>query len=787
MRTTLWPSILFLSECLLLGTATVRSASLTFPSNENVPATKSLISGQLATSTPIPVPSDPDVATLLSRRISYTISAETGSSNLQSWLSSIGPNGQWPSSQIDYTAGCDAQQANWPAEEHWTRITALAAAWHGGWSKAPKSMVQNETVRAQIGLAVDWWFSNDFTNINCLDNGGSSSCPCGTPGLWNINWYSNMVDIPKAVGQSCILLSPSLTPTQLSNCTNITGRSYAVFHRADKPDYLGGSNTLDLAYVGISEALVSAAGNVNGDTTGNSTLIEEAYGYVHAEVVVQVGIMKDGIQQDGGFSQHEGIIYTGNYGKEYINDVLELEIEAGGTRFAATGDSKSAFLGLMDGSQWMIYENTVTGVLHWDFSVVGRMISFAVSDDQVTENLKINTTDIQVLGLLWNSSDLVSVFNGLSTSTGTANVGNLLGNRMFWNNDYMVQRGTNYTTTLRLYSTRTHNTECLNSQNPFGFHLADGTTYTYVDGNEYEDIAASWDWNLIPGTTVDYNATLLECSTTGVVGLDPFVGGVSTGSIGMSVMDDIEHVNVIVLNSTTSSPVFSVLDQRKRSGAILHDLQEATDDNGNFTNPHTLFHDSIGYLFSPSVEVLSVSTGNQTGSWQSLGISKHAPETVDLFAAWVYHDPNNLNKPISYSVFPGRANAEQFVIDALETPLITLVETTDITAVQDIRNGVTMIAFWQDDGGEVFVPPSLLGTFGGMTVTSPDALVLIMEENGWIMTVADPTQTLDEITLTVTMDTFWIPDGWGSEATKTFTINFPANPMAGSSIPISLI
>ena len=32
---------------------------------------------------------------------------------------------------------------------------------------------------------------------------------------------------------------------------------------------------------------------------------------------------------------------------------------------------------------------------------------------------------------------------------------------------------------------------------PFGFHLSDGTVYTYLDGNEYEDIAAAWDWNLI--------------------------------------------------------------------------------------------------------------------------------------------------------------------------------------------------------------------------------------------------------------------------------------------------
>lgn len=50
--------------------------------------------------------------------------------------------------------------------------------------------------------------------------------------------------------------------------------------------------------------------------------------------------------------------------------------------------------------------------------------------------------------------------------------------------------------TLKMYSKRTQNTECVNSQSPFGFHLSDGTLYTYVTGNEYEDMFAAWDWNV---------------------------------------------------------------------------------------------------------------------------------------------------------------------------------------------------------------------------------------------------------------------------------------------------
>lgn len=49
------------------------------------------------------------------------------------------------------------------------------------------------------------------------------------------------------------------------------------------------------------------------------------------------------------------------------NDDLDIETEAGGTQFEAGLSSKVALTTLMDGNQWMIYRNTITGVLHWDF------------------------------------------------------------------------------------------------------------------------------------------------------------------------------------------------------------------------------------------------------------------------------------------------------------------------------------------------------------------------------------------------------------------------------------
>jgi hypothetical protein len=58
--------------------------------------------------------------------------------------------------------------------------------------------------------------------------------------------------------------------------------------------------------------------------------------------------------------------------------------------------------------------------------------------DRATANLKINLTQIQVLGQQWNSADISQVYNNLTSDTTNANSGSLTGNRMFYANDYMV-------------------------------------------------------------------------------------------------------------------------------------------------------------------------------------------------------------------------------------------------------------------------------------------------------------------------------------------------------------
>ena len=70
----------------------------------------------------------------------------------------------------------------------------MAAAWHGGLSGADQ-FVKSASLVDAVSRAMDFWFENDFTDPACLDSGGLASCPCGTPGLWNPNWFSNVGDL----------------------------------------------------------------------------------------------------------------------------------------------------------------------------------------------------------------------------------------------------------------------------------------------------------------------------------------------------------------------------------------------------------------------------------------------------------------------------------------------------------------------------------------------------------------------------------------------------------------
>jgi hypothetical protein len=94
-----------------------------------------------------------------------------------------------------------------------------------------------------------------------------------------------------------------------------------------------------------------------------------------------------------------------------------------------------------------------------------------------------NLTQVGHVGEEWGSSTMVEFAASLSVNATTANAGSLNGHRHFFSNDYtvcptnvrcfcsvlkalfQVHRGSNYVSTLKMYSSRTKNTEYTNTQN----------------------------------------------------------------------------------------------------------------------------------------------------------------------------------------------------------------------------------------------------------------------------------------------------------------------------------
>lgn len=103
------------------------------------------------------------------------------------------------------------------------------------------------------------------------------------------------------------MLNSTLSSSELEGCSRITLRTYGTFDRDNGGvGYLTGANLLDVAKISLDQGLL----------TQNQSLVTDVYRRVHNEVVLQQETTADGIRPDGGFGQHGGIIYNGNYGKD---------------------------------------------------------------------------------------------------------------------------------------------------------------------------------------------------------------------------------------------------------------------------------------------------------------------------------------------------------------------------------------------------------------------------------------------------------------------------------------
>jgi hypothetical protein len=239
---------------------------------------------------------------------------------------------------------------------------------------------------------------------------------------------------------------------------------------------------------------------------------------------------------------------------------------------------------------------------------------------------------------------------------------------------------------------------------------------------------------------------------------------------------DVQHTMISGLNSTTSAPVYSVLDQRLRTGSVIVDgvQTNSTED----AQVQTLWHGDVGYLF-PNLNnsaVISVSVGEKNGSWSAIGTSSQPPTTVDLFTARIEH--KSTSTPVSYTTFPG-TSYDTFLTKSSGLHLQSVQNDESISAVFDEGNNTAMVVFWDAAGGSVTFDPA---PNAPITITADGNIALLYRLGTGEVTVSDPSQSLTRTQVTLALGPGIKPPQWGTGLKKTLNFDHPSGGGAGSSV-----
>ncbi|KAI7899406.1 galactose mutarotase-like domain-containing protein [Cokeromyces recurvatus] len=355
---------------------------------------------------------------------------------------------------------------------------------------------------------------------------------------------------------------------------------------------------------------------------------------------------------------------------------------------------------------------------------------------------------------------------------------------------------------MKMYSSRTVNSECVNSQNPFGFHLSDGAIYNYLTGDEYMDTFGAWNWELIPGITVDMFGTPLSCNRVKRKGKKEFVGGATDDNIGIAVMDYMNpiHGNLafkktafffpsgyaiqvgLTHSRNKTAPLVTVLDQRRRNGNIyISGRLRNTNSMYESKATSSIWHDNMGYYF-PNAETIYVNSKPRAADWASIGISR-GNEMHQLWTSYIKHSNTLTNNRLltQYVVQPG-ISLDEFNekihnnkgSNKIPIQLDFKESSSYIHAAYSAADKTIAIAFW--------APGNYSSSWWGksLIIESTKPCVLLFRKlgsNKYRITIADPSQTLLDLNLSFTM----------AGGTRLIKIKFPTGNNAGKGVVVETI
>ncbi len=676
-----------------------------------------------------PVAAD-DLDTLFNRYLaSFRADTRTLSeTDARALMASLRADGTWP--DVDLTV---TDAVKWSPTTHLDRIAQLAKVY----LTAGHALEGNAEVASKSSLALDAWIRVD---------------PKST------NWWQNQIGALLSLGPCEYLMKDRLSAAQRIGTDSLMARAWKSKNRT-------GENLVWVSRITLWRAVF------NRDTA----LASQAVAAIVSTISISTG---DGLQRDDSFYQHGAQLYNGGYGFGFATDGADLAMDLRGTRFAFDKSALDLLAGyFLSGQRWMIRGSS------FDHSARGREITRAGSGS--AGGIGAAAANLAAL-VPASATDLDALAANIQNRAGSS----VDGNRWFWRSEYMAQHRKGYAITLRMASQRVLASEVVNNEGLLSQYLADGTTFIYRTGKEYDAVFPVWDWCRVPGTTASH-AGAPPAMVNPAPGSGDFAGGVSDGTFGAAAFeytklgvkahkawfffdremvalgsdvaadsDTIQtSINQSLLNGpvtcargSADSPIIAVLPP----GAVLP------------ANPLWLHHDGIGYLFpgaAAGFPVVGLATGTVSGNWRRINAAQSADNVdKDVFDLWLDHGKTPAAGRYQYTVVPD-IDVAAMAAYARQPPVAVLANRSDLQAVRHAGLGIAAAIFHQS---------GTLSLDAGLVVSPNRACLLLIrtETDRLVLAASDPRQGTADLLVKISAKLTGPGAVW-SDADKATTVTLP--------------
>lgn len=716
-------------------------------------------------------PSDFDV---IKKRVLESLTASAvNDAIVESLVNTIQQNGTW--SGIDYE---DVSREGFQHSRHSANMVALARAYRSKSSRFHK----NKKIKNSIELALKNWVDNDYI--------------CD-------NWWHNQIGTPNNLVHLMLLIGDELPKDLVEKAQPIIRRAHI-----DAPGARPGGDRIKISGIQAKNMLFT------GDRETFDKVVEvieneikyvewigRKYGYTYR--LHQAGFANRtaggrGIQYGNSFHHRaDGVNNTLSYGMGYADAFVEWAVYTADTKYSFAADKLELLVDyFLDGiCKTAVYGKFPDpGAKNRSVSRTGTLWPYKA---KTAENLLL-TTDYRK-NELQEIADIRN--NGVKPTVSHAT--------FFWNTEHFSYQRPDWFTSVRMYSTRTHNMEePYNSEGLLNHHRGDGANHISRTGDEYFDIFPVFDYQKVPGATIMQKENLPAPNQIQKLGQTDFVGAVTDGIYGAVAFDfksphdpliarkswfffDEEYVCLGAgISCKQQLPVVTTVNQCLLRGEVTLSSgnQKSVIARGEdqFENVNWIFHDGVGYVFPEPAEV-QLKNNAATGSWWDISKQSDSPKekvSMDVFKLWLDHGKRPSDESYQYIVVPATSE-EKIEQNSSKKNIAILANTPQIQAAMNTELGICQAVFYK--GGELYMADNLK-----LVIDNPGIMMLKMK-NGQIteVSVADPNRELMRFNFSVALKIEKSGENfravWNADKkTTNFSIDLPQDNYAGNSVTIKL-